>query len=430
MPRIPDRQFFSASDYTPKFGNPNDFFSQQELTQNGGSGVIDKLLARQGIVFPATSYAGSQYDPNSAAAGNNYHKQDTRPRVAPTAVSPTTQPAAGEDPLGIYDTLLKMALAGSSAQYDIKGATRGVNAAYDPQFAYLDKLAASKRAAEKQNEADITGIFGMQAKETKKHSQNTTAQYLKQIGATQAQIDQRKAGANSQADQRIAEMTAELTKLGQDNLIADRKQQILNQRDQTLERIGAQGQSLLDNIGQMKGANQDWYNEAQDVGTSQRNVGIRDQKSLLVSALMNIDQSRAGLLSDRAKALSDISGQAASARAQSGPNINTILSILGQRNSLSKDLNSQKSTGNDALSKLIAQGGMNGAKAYGAANGLGDNYFNALSDFLTNQAGLDPSMNLQSGSSYKYDQLLQQYAKDKGLDPQQLMSMWQVYAKR
>lgn len=430
MPRIPDSQFFDPNSYKPTFGNPNNFFTQQELTQNGGAGVIDKLLARQGIVFPSTTYAGTQYDPNSAAAGNNYHKQDTKARPVPLPTPTTDKPAAGEDPLGIYDTLLKMALAGSSAQYDVKGATRGVNAAYDPQFAYLDKLAASKRAAEKQNEKDITGIFGMQATETKKHSQNTVAQYLKQIGATQSQIDQRKAGANSQADQRIAEMTAELTKLGQDNLIADRKQQILNQRDQTLERIGAQGQSLLDNISQMKGANQDWYNEAQDVGTSQRNVGIRDQKSLLVNALMQIDQSRAGLLSDRAKALADISSQAASARAQSGPNINTILSILGQRNSLSKDLNSQKTTSSSDLAKLIQGGGMDGAKAYAAANGLDSKYFNALSDFLTNQAGLDQNFNLQAGSSYKYDALLQQAAKDAGLDPQQLMSMWQVYTKR
>jgi hypothetical protein len=228
---------------------------------------------------------------------------------------PTQQPAAAKpDGPSFLDLLMQSVLnPGKSgtvkSSYDIKGALKDIGGVYAPELSALDKLVAQKKGMSNDNAGKLKTLYASLVADT--HAQgaqgdkNYTDLMGKQTASTQAERD----AITQRYAQQLADMQKQMTDSGFANLIPVRTQKLQDQMNHELANINTQGDIGQNQSRGLQGSQHNWFNESANVNQGQ---GVNAQAAnmrQLQDALSQIDQQRAGVLSNKAQAQASANAQ-------------------------------------------------------------------------------------------------------------------------
>lgn len=250
---------------------------------------------------PTTQFASNAYAPHerySDSRDTYYTKQQT----AGPQMDQSPQGMSYEDILSMINSL------GASGSFNMKAAQADLNKAYSPAFDALNKLRGDNK---KQNKADIRqvlGIYNMLSGDYTKTAGKTGKRYDAQSKKTSGDYSGAAADINSRYDKQIADLTAQLTKLGQTQTLDSEISKLNEQRNLALNNVTQSGTRAKTSYGQQKNAIMDYFTTGATGAKLQGADKAAELKNNLAKALaaldnnqMQLEQSRAG---DLAKAQS------------------------------------------------------------------------------------------------------------------------------
>jgi len=254
-----------------------------------------------------------------------------------------------------------IAQMGSAPGVDMKSIQSSVNGAYSPAFAAIDKLRGANKKQNAKDVGDVLNIYKMLSGDYTKTAGSTAGRYDKQIAKTGGDYSKSTQDTNARYDQEIADMTKQLTALGQTQLIDSEAAKINKQRNQVLDNLTQSGNTSKDSYSHQKQAITDFFN-AGSVGAGLQGADQASRlKMALQKALMGLDQNQMQLEQSRA---GDVSKAYSSARSASNDNVyKQIQSLLGLKSSQRQDAQAAYD-----MSKPAAGAYKNTDNVYGRAN--------------------------------------------------------------